>query len=1243
MCFRSPGKRGSLAAGSRDKRERPRGDVSRADLLEIERLLGASAAERYVRARGGDVREPEPDSPREPVVPPPPVDPPGDEEVAVTPKTPTVLHWRPTRIQFHSPPPKKDRRPAPHLRDEEMRGDGEHRSRVAPATPPLGSSARFLGQLRDGVFRLRPGRRIDEAETVRRWARGDRIERFPVRARRNTHLAVHVVMDESLSLRPLLEDRDRLLTALLAAQEFDVRSVFRVGRGLTPAAAVERGIAPLVRRGEVVLAVSDLGVFAGASSRANWTSAGRAARELALGCCAFVPLRPDRLPTDLHRYWNCLPFGSAPREAEHPHAETELLLALIVDRLRVEPGLLRALRQQFCGAAAGVEHELAVWNHPSCQSDDVGTQLLGEVQEEARARWKELDDATKEAVEELCEAWEAHLPPELGHVSLLFRSVTDPEFFKRAGSKLCDRLEVARDFASRSAGSLARTTGADTGNRALSAFLGRLNIENGVSVGRSAELATAAFLRSGRGSGERPGPAVDVDRLRELLSPDETRSLRIDQDRTGWRVTPADASREEHQGTSPVAYLESGWPEVLVRTNPDESGPGRPHWSDDYGIDEYGPWATFRIGELEVRLRWIPPGEFRMGSPADEPGRRSQEFDLVPVRISEGFWLGETPCTQDLWEEVMGSNPSRFRSPRRPVEEVSAGDVEQFLELLNGRQNDGSCFLPTEAQWEYACRAGTEGATYAGSMEILGLNHAPALDSIAWYGGNSGVGFDLHDAGFEVNWSERQHEFSVAGTRLVGQKEPNPWGLQDMLGNVDEWCSAWLAEDGVDRVDPKGQPRGAQAVVRGGSWSSYAWSCRAACRYAIPRGDCYVSLGFRLARGHSAPAGQFQARFRQAESARPKVGREPRGTQGELARRTARADGAAEELGFLALPDEEVVEVGEPRRVFVQTDSVTIEVEPFERPRWAPDCGRDRHGLWVECALAGVPMRMRWIPPGRFRMGSPEVEPGRSDREGPDHDVLITRGYWLAETPCTQELWEAVMGSDRNTSRFQGPERPVENVSYDDVQEFLRLTPGRFSGEPFRLPSEAEWEYACRAGSSRATYSGPMEILDDYDAPVLDEIAWYGGNSGEAFDLDMSVLERESTLQILPHGGAGSRKVGTKSPNAWGLSDMLGNVHEWCADDLRGYTSELVRDPLGDLSSHGAVVRGGSWSSLARGCRAACRGAVLRGGRSDSLGFRLARGHSAPASPARDRGPSGEARGTRAEQGGPVEEEGRGL
>ena len=173
---------------------------------------------------------------------------------------------------------------------------------------------------------------------------------------------------------------------------------------------------------------------------------------------------------------------------------------------------------------------------------------------------------------------------------------------------------------------------------------------------------------------------------------------------------------------------------------------------------------------------------------------------------------------------------------------MSWKDCRDFIEQLNARLDDLVLSLPSEAQWEYACRAGTTEATYAGDLEILGTNNAPVLDRIAWYGGNCGVGFELEN-GFDVSdWPEKQYEFAKGGTHPVGQKEPNGWGLYDMLGNVWEWCADEYRPQGAGSAR---RPPTASSGAVPGSTSPGTSAPRAG--IGLDPGYRYDNIGFRCA------------------------------------------------------------------------------------------------------------------------------------------------------------------------------------------------------------------------------------------------------------------------------------------------------------------------------------------------------------------------------------------------------------
>ena len=221
-----------------------------------------------------------------------------------------------------------------------------------------------------------------------------------------------------------------------------------------------------------------------------------------------------------------------------------------------------------------------------------------------------------------------------------------------------------------------------------------------------------------------------------------------------------------------------------------------------------------------------------------------------------------------------------------------------------------------------------------------------------------------------------------------------------------------------------------------------------------------------------------------------------------------------------------------------------------------------------------------FIPPGTFTMGSPEHEPGRRNDEM-QHVVTLTRGYFIQATPVTQGQWKEVMGVNPSNFLHGGDDCPVEGVSVNDCLEFIwRVNNKR--NYPFRLPTEAEWEHACRAGASTSFFNGEItEMLLRHD-PCLDAIGWYCSNSGNK-----------------------THPVAEKQPNTWGLFDMHGNVCEWCDDQYEEYPVTPQSNPKGVTFGRGCVVRGGSWQSEARNCRAASRFYYPPDFKSNFVGFRL--------------------------------------
>jgi formylglycine-generating enzyme required for sulfatase activity len=261
-----------------------------------------------------------------------------------------------------------------------------------------------------------------------------------------------------------------------------------------------------------------------------------------------------------------------------------------------------------------------------------------------------------------------------------------------------------------------------------------------------------------------------------------------------------------------------------------------------------GPGKEF-VNSIGIKFVYIQPGTFMMGSPSNEPKRDSDERQHE-VTFTKGFYMGTTEVTQGQWKEVMGNDPSYFknRGPDCPVEGVSWNDAQEFIKRLNKKEGTSKYRLPTEAEWEYACRAGSTTAFANGSITVTDCGHDPNLNEMGWYCGNS---------------DNKTHH--------VAKKKPNALGLYDMHGNVCEWCQDWFGDYSSGHVtDPNGPSLGSNRMFRGGSWyndasycrsafrsnyspgdmSDYAGSRRSAIRFLNSPGSTRSGLGFRLAMSH---------------------------------------------------------------------------------------------------------------------------------------------------------------------------------------------------------------------------------------------------------------------------------------------------------------------------------------------------------------------------------------------------------
>jgi formylglycine-generating enzyme required for sulfatase activity len=1003
----------------------------------------------------------------------------------------------------------------------------------------LTSSASLLTRLRrDSAFE-RTTAELDVERVVERLSRGHLLESIPRRSRRSWGPSILVLKDRHDRLAPYWKDQDdvaRLVERVYPRDGLQVAIVHESSHEPVPAGPDAGGANLPPAPGTTVLALSDLGCLdqRGNRSRELWLQWGKRYREAVCRTVALVPCDAGNVPAGLAREWAIVPWedmggnsGSGPGP-ETASRIAERILVLLSFALRVDPELIRVVRRLLTGGRRRAGVESLVWQSDAFQSRHcLGATYQPEQARELRARIRSELVETRRRVYELMRqirqggyegVWHAErlgLEREGAAVGLPEKDLLAAAEWFTENEPVLEKIAAREGFAS-----------------ALATWSRRVlvRLPGEAYQGIAAGALHAMWSHSSSGA-ERPPDGLDPP---QMPSPEGAiRTFELRQNHEGLVIGSS-------QDVSPLASLVGSirGRYFLIKVEPLTPLPA---WVAESGEDQFGHWRSFQVKGVSQRLRWIPPGEFLMGSPDSEDGRDGDEGPRHRVRITRGFWMFDTPCTQALREAVMGSRPSQFRDPERPVEQVSWEDSQEFVSQLNGLLDGAGFALPSEAQWEYACRAGTETARYREN-----------LDEIAWYWENS----------------EKQ-------THPVGGKAPNGWGLYDMLGNVWEWC--------LDGYDPQFYQRSpvedpfaparvsASRVLRGSSWYGNARDVRAAYRGRGAPSYQDDDLSFRCAEFKSSGPEEAGQEWSAAEP------NSVRGSDREPASGTrwpAWLRAAQDRVSFSSVL---------PVRLSSDVESLVLDV--MTKPDWASAMGRDRFGLWAELTLeakstgrrkstisaAGqVRQRLRWIPPGSFLMGSPVSEVGGYEGEGPQHEVAIESGFWIFDTPCTQALWQAVMG--KNPSRFQSPTRPVELVSWEDCQNFLERLNARLDGLRLALPSEAQWEYACRAGTETARYA------DDLGA-----IAWYRENSeGE------------------------SHPVGDKAPNAWGLHDMLGNVWEWCADDWAEYGSRNAKPGTGKLASAPRVFRGGSWGVQALSVRAAYRDFNDPSLRDAALGFRCA-------------------------------------
>lgn len=510
------------------------------------------------------------------------------------------------------------------------------------------------------------------------------------------------------------------------------------------------------------------------------------------------------------------------------------------------------------------------------------------------------------------------------------------------------------------------------------------------------------------------------------------------------------------------------------------------------------PQLVFQLAPgIDFELVLVPAGKFVLGSPQSELKRSSSEVQHE-VTISRPFYMAKFETFHDLWVNVTGlPKPLTSVGPRAPVGRITWLEAVDAARKLNERLAGQAPLagyefrLPTEAEWEYACRAGTTTVTHYGDIIT------PREANI---GGGMGSQF-----------------------KPVGSYKPNAWGLYDMHGNMSEWVLDWYDYfSAVAAVDPTGPKEGRERIVRGSAAQTGIVDIRSARRKPLIPHALDGTVGCRFVYAPVLTA--------------------------------AATPGAA----FPIIP-------------------TTSSTSPAAAPSQASTAGLTPE---LEFAIGpGVSLQLVAVPAGKFLMGSPPQEPNRSTDEV-QHEVTISRPFYLGKFELQHRQYTALVGPRKPLSA--GPSGPAFKMNWADADDYCRRLNEQLAGKTpldgyvFRLPTEAEWEYACRAGTTTATHFGPA--LTENDAHV-------GGGKG-------------APLKV----------TGSYPPNAWGLYDMHGNTSEWVWDWYGPYPTGAVVDPTGPASGTIRCVRGRAAFSPLTEVRSAARWGIDPGKIDVYRGFRIAYG-----------------------------------
>lgn len=751
-----------------------------------------------------------------------------------------------------------------------------NRPQQKPKHRLLTSPNEFITRLQPYLQQAQAVRKVDTNKIVKTVSRGQHLKQLPRKNRKRTSSHIHVIDDRHLHLVPYWLDHywgALYLEHTVKACTF-IRSVMRHGEDTPRLVDEDNEHNHEIPKNSTVLVLSDLGALAyqNAQQIDTWLKLGRRLQHKQCKVVALLPCERERVDPRLQTLYQCISWqGEEEWESKAQQSreeQQERFLNILSPSIRVEPSLIREMRiamykhgEQWQIPA---DIESLVWQHPDLEEKhSVAASWSSNARKQRLQHFSDFSDEEKNTALAIIRKWRGELSEQVWFEeisSLDSESQTLPcitedvedasHYFELLGERFQqdDELEAAKH---------------------TQAWFKRL--EHRIPETKIGESAVLQRLceRTHKDDEDYKNPQIDPRNL-----PKNQESLKqaiLYQQGQNLYLSQNPPPTQSLMGFSPLASISLKKDHVQIKVenqaydalNLSQEAlplPGSHSFKvitdvevlefsqfkkpNDLMIarDQYGLYLDLKLKNITQRFRYIEPGTFLMGSPEDEPEREpwfGSKETQHPVTLTQGYWMADTVVTQAFYQAVTGNNPSKFKDDlNTPVERVSWDDTQTFIKKLNQLFPDLRATLPTEAQWEYACRAGTT------TPFSFGDNISP--EQVNYNG--------------EYPYDDGERGLYREKTIAVKSLSPNSWGLYEMHGNVWEWCVDVFKEDlGKDAVQDPQEKGEADAlrVFRGGSWSNGGRYVRSAYRFRYTPVNRDDGLGFRLLLGHVS-SGQDQ-------------------------------------------------------------------------------------------------------------------------------------------------------------------------------------------------------------------------------------------------------------------------------------------------------------------------------------------------------------------------------------------------